>query len=183
MTTFVALLRGINVGGNRRLPMTDVRRWVTEVGATEVVTYIQSGNVVLRHPGRSAGTLRDDLERRIEAVTGWDIAVVVRTAAEWADLVAANPFPDADPTSLHVACYRDPPPAGALDGLDLAAHAPETCALVGAQLYLHLPNGMGRATLPVALGKLRPTGGGPPPVTTVRNWRTLTKLLELSRAR
>lgn len=180
MPTFVALLRGINVGGNRRLPMSDVRHWVAEAGATDVVTYIQSGNVVLRHPGRSPDRLRDDLERRLEAATGWDIAVVVRTATEWAALVAGNPFPDADPTSLHVACYRDPPADSALDGLDLEAHAPETCALVGAQLYLHLPDGMGRATLPIALARLRPVGGGPTPVTTVRNWRTVTKLLGLS---
>jgi uncharacterized protein (DUF1697 family) len=180
MTTFVALLRGINVGGNRRLPMTDVRHWVTEVGVTEVVTYIQSGNVVLRHPGRSADTLRDDLERRLAAATGWDIAVVVRTAAEWAALVAVNPFPDADPSTLHVACYRDRPAAGSLDSLDLVAHAPETCALVGAQLYLHLPNGMGRATLPGALSKLRPAPGAAPLVMTMRNWRTITALRELS---
>ncbi len=183
MPTHVALLRGINVGGRNKVTMADLREVVTSLGYTDVATYIQSGNVVLRHPGRSASTLRDDLERRIEAATGWDIAVVVRTAAEWADLVAANPFPDADPTSLHVACYRDPPAAGTLDALDLAAHAPETCALVGAQLYLHLPNGMGRATLPVALAKLRPGPGAAPLVTTVRNWRTVTTLLDLSSGR
>lgn len=183
MTTFVALLRGINVGGNRRLPMTVVRHRVTEAGATEVVTYIQSGNVVFRHPGRSATAIRDDLERRLAAATGWNIAVVVRTAAEWVALVAANPFADADPSTLHVACCRDPPPAGALDDLDLTAHAPETCVLIGAQLYLHLPNGMGRATLPGALTTLRPGPGAAPLVTTVRNWRTVTKLLDLSTVR
>ncbi len=183
MPTHVALLRGINVGGRNKVTMADLRAVVTSLGYTDVATYIQSGNVVLRHPGRSADRLRDDLERRIEAATGWDIAVVVRTAAEWAALVAANPFADADPTTLHVACCRDPPPAGALDELDPTAHAPETCVLIGAQLYLHLPNGMGRATLPVALNTLRPGPGAAPLVTTVRNWRTVTTLLDLSTVR
>lgn len=174
------LVRGINVGGNRKLPMTDLRTIAAKAGGTEVATYIQSGNVVLGHPARSAVALRDDLERRLHAATGWDLAVVVRTADELAAVVADNPFPESDPAALHVAFLRDPPPVGWFNGFDVEAHAPESVAVVGDHAYLHLPDGMGRATLPVALGRLRPPDGGPVPVTTTRNWRTVAKLVTLS---
>ncbi len=172
MTTYIALLRGINVGGKHKMAMADLRALFAEAGGENVTTYIQSGNVVFTHPGRASAKLGAELEQRIEALTGFGVAVVLRTARQWAAVVNDNPFPGKE-THLHVTFLSSDPPAGALDSVDAAAFAPEEFALVGRQLYLHLPNGMARTKLPKALDVF------PSPVTT-RNWRTVLKLAELA---
>lgn len=173
MTTFVGLLRGINVGGNRTVRMADLRAIVEGAGGSDVRTYIQSGNVVFSHRS-GAKALVPKLEKAIRAETGFDVPVVLRTAAEMASVIDRNPFPDADPNHLHVAFCEARPVASAYSAVDADAIAPEAFTLVGRELYLHLPNGMGRAKLPVALGRVE----GPP--ATVRNWRTVTKLRDMA---
>lgn len=156
--------------------MANLRDIATDAGGTDVVTYIQSGNVVLSHRLRSTAKLADLLAGAISDATGMDVPVMVRTATEWDAVVGANPYPDAGGTSLHVVFLADEPPTDALDPLDLAAFAPEHVTVVGRELYLHLPNGMGRAELPKALDKLGPAVRG-----TARNWNTVLKLQELLR--
>jgi len=169
----------VNVGRGRKLPMPALRTALEEAGCTDVVTYIQSGNVVLTPPAPVPEPLGPWLERIVAGVGGFDVPVVLRTRAELERTVAANPYPDAGGTQLHVVFLDERPGAGVLQGLDLDAFAPEACTLVGRDLYLHLPNGMGRAKLPVALEKAtRGTKG----VGTARNWNTVLKLVELARA-
>jgi len=172
VTTNIALLRGINVGGQHKVAMADLRALFADAGGEDVTTYIQSGNVVFTHPAGSSDKLGVDLERRIEAHTGFAVAVVLRTARQWAAVVRDNPFPGRE-THLHVTFLSSDPHAGALDSVDAAAFAPEEFELVGRQLYLHLPNGMARTKLPKALDVFST------PVTT-RNWRTVLKLAELA---
>jgi len=172
VTTYIALLRGINVGGKHKVAMADLRALFADAGAENVTTYIQSGNVVFTHPARSSGTLGVGLQQRIEARTGVAAAVILRTARQWAAVVDDNPFPGKE-THLHVTFLSSDPPAGALDSVDAAAFAPEEFELVGHQLYLHLPDGMARTKLPNALDVFST------PVTT-RNWRTVLKLAELA---
>jgi len=172
VATYVALLRGINVGGRHKVAMADLEDLFAEAGGKSIVTYIQSGNVVFTHVARSPDKLGADLARRIEAMTGFTVPVVVRTAAELAAVVANNPFPGREST-LHVTFLSADPPPGALDAVDAAAFAPEEFALVGREIYLHLPNGMARTKLPQALDVFST------PVTT-RNWRTVCKLVDLS---
>jgi len=171
--TSIALLRGINVGGSRKLPMADLRAIFAAAGYEDVTTYIQSGNVVFRHPKAAQAKVTAALEARIEEATGMAVPVVLRTAAEMAAVVRDAPFEVADPTHLHVAFFAAPPAPEAIGGLDLAAFAPEELVLSGRDLYLHLPNGMGRAKLPQLLGKVMATA-------TARNWRTVTTLAELA---
>ncbi len=173
MAALVALLRGINVGGRRSVPMATLRDLFAEAGAHEVRTYIQSGNVVFEHPA-SPAHLQRDLERRIEQATGFDVAVLIRTAGALAQLVTHNPFPDADPVTLHLAFLHHAPRAATVARLGLERFSPETLVVRGAHAYLHLPSGMGRAKLPVVLPKLDPDA-------TVRNWRTVTTLAEMAR--
>lgn len=175
MTTFIALLRGINVGGRHKVAMADLRALFAEAGGEDVTTYIQSGNVVFGHRARSPDKLGGELEQRIEAMAGFTVAVVLRTAAQMAAVVSDNPFPDVEPTKVHVTFLSSDPPAGALDKVDAAAFAPEEFVLAGRHIYLHLPNGMARTRLPQALDVF------PTPVTT-RNWRTVLKLVELAGA-
>jgi uncharacterized protein (DUF1697 family) len=168
---FVVLLRGINVGGRNRLPMARLRELCEEAGCIDVATYIQSGNVVLRsdHP-RDA--LRAALEQALARELASAPAVVVRTEAELAQVLASNPFPEADPASLHVAFATEE----VEPGVETDEFLPDELRVRGWEIYLHLPNGLGRSKLPPALERRLP---GP---ITIRNWRTVGKLAELASA-
>lgn len=176
MTTWVALLRAINVGTGRKVPMKPLATVFEDAGATGVVTYIQSGNVVFRHAARTPAGLAADLEARIRELAGFDVPVMLRTAREWEAVVDNNPYPGADPGQLHVFFLAREPAPGVVEALDLAALAPEELTVAGREAYCHLPNGLGRARLPaVAIPKLKVPA-------TARNWRTVLKLLALARA-
>jgi uncharacterized protein (DUF1697 family) len=177
VTVWVALLRGVNVGTGRKLAMADLRSVVDAAGGTDVRTYVQSGNVVFAHPSRSRGGLAADLSKRIGAVTGFAVPVVLRTAAELRAIVRGNPYPDASGTQLHVLFYGAKPATAELKQVDAARFAPEEFTARGAELYLYLPNGMGRAKLPVAIGRVVKEPA------TARNWKTVTALLEMAQAR
>jgi uncharacterized protein (DUF1697 family) len=174
MTAFIALLRGINVGGNRKIPMADLTDVFAAAGCGDVRTYIQSGNVVFTDDSRPEETLGDDLQRGIQAAMGFDVPVVLRRAEEWVSVIEQNPFPGIEPTKLHVSFLVAPPSAGEVEAVDGAAFAPEEFVVNGREVYLHLPDGMGRARLPPALGRTLLRS----PATT-RNWRTVEKLLDL----
>ena len=179
MPAYVALLRGINVGGNRMIKMADLREVFVAADADDVATYIQSGNVVFTHAARSEPTLAAELEKRIAKAAGFPVPVVLRTAGQLARVIEDSPFPDADADHLHVAFLAARPPANA-PTIDARAFAPERCAAVGRELYLYLPDGMGRSKLAAAvLAKPKAIGAG----GTARNWRTVLKLNELASAR
>jgi uncharacterized protein (DUF1697 family) len=179
MAREVVLLRGVNVGTGRKLSMAALRDALTAAGCSAVSTYIQSGNVVLTPPKPAPGDLTSWLEARIAEVAGFKVPVVRRTHAELEHLVSQNPYPEAGGTKLHVVFYAGDPGGDALDTVDLAAFAPESCRLVGRDLYLHLPDGMGRAKLPAALEKAGRKAGSPA-AGTARNWNTVLKLVELA---
>lgn len=177
---WIALLRGVNVGGRRRVPMAPLRAALADAGFTAVRTYVQSGNVVLDDRGDVAPA---DVARRIARVIDerFDVAtaVEVRTREQLAAIVADNPFPEAvaTPTALHVAFLSAPVEPAALADVDAAAYAPERFALRGRALYLHLPDGIGRSPLAQALSERRLGVRA-----TVRNWRTVAALLALADA-
>jgi uncharacterized protein (DUF1697 family) len=171
---YVALLRGINVGGKTKIPMAALRDTCAAAGCEDVVTYIQSGNVVLKSK-LTADKLRTALEVAIAKDFGFNPAVMIRTARELVAAVKSNPYPDADEKSLHVGFLHAAPNAATRKCLATIDCAPEELTIAGRDVYLHLPDGMGRAALPVQMERcLRPT-----PIT-VRNWRTVTKLVELA---
>jgi uncharacterized protein (DUF1697 family) len=169
----VALLRGINVGGKGTLPMADVRAIATELGYTDVATYIQSGNLVLSTTARATAVARD-LAAAIAAGSSVAPAVLVRTHRQLAKIVRDSPFlaRGEDPAHLHVT-FLDGPAAG-VARLDRPDYAPEEVFAIGKELHLLLPNGMGRSRLAADLA--RRTGS----VGTTRSWRTVTKLLEMA---
>ena len=178
MTRYVALLRGINVGGHNRLPMATLLGAVESVGGTDVATYVQSGNVVFTAP-RGAPTatpaMAEALRAALAAETGLDIAFVVRTADEWRAMIAANPYPAAanGAKALHVMSFAAPPGA-ALDAVDAARFAPEEFTVIGSDLYLHLPSGMGNSKLAGALEHASRAQPG-----TTRNWNTVSAIERL----
>lgn len=174
----VALLRGINVGGRASLAMADLRTVATDLGYGDVATYIQSGNLVLS-TSASAGQVADDLAAAIAAATSVAPAVMVRTRTQLAKVVRDNPFlggaAGRDEAHLHVV-FTDASARAGLTGIDLAGFAPEEAVARGHELYLHLPGGVGRSPLAIALGKQKGSVG------TMRSWRTVTKLLAMAEA-
>ena len=172
MARYAALLRGVNLGSHNKVAMPALRALVEGLGHTDVATYIQSGNVVFTAGSGSAAAVASKLENAIEKEFGFDVPVVVRTKAQLATLIKGNPF--ADPSKVHVAFLSAAPKAAALKAIDRDAYAPEEFAVKGKDVYLHLPNGVGRAKLTHTVLE-RKLGVG----ATYRNWTTVNKLHDM----
>jgi uncharacterized protein (DUF1697 family) len=174
MPTHVALLRGVNLG-KRRVSMAELRTLLEKLGYSDVSTYVQSGNAVVTSNERNESRIAAELEPELANALGFAVPVIVRSRADLAEVVKNNPFPYAagDPTKLHVTFLAEPLDPAWLGDLDAASFAPEDFATREREVYLSLPNGLGRSKLAVAVEKaLRGSG-------TTRNWRTVTALLDM----
>ena len=174
----IGLLRGINVGGKNKLPMDELVGLFAEAGCSDVKTYIQSGNVVFRAVPRIVARLAERVSGRIERRLGLRVPVVLRTAQELERVARTNPFlaAGADPELLHVMFLADEPAKAAVAGLDAKRSPPDEFAVVGREIYLRCPQGMARTKLTNAYFDAKLAT-----ISTVRNWRTVTKLIELAR--
>ncbi len=175
---WVALLRGVNVGGKNLVPMKDLARMFEDAGCTHVRTYIQSGNVVFRAAPRVVETLADRIGEAIATKFGFRVPVILRDTAQMKKTVENNPFlkPGVDEAGLHVYFLAAVPPAEQVAALDSYRSPPDAFAVHGCDVYLHMPNGMGRTKLTnLYFDKKLGT------VATARNWRTTVKLLEMMR--
>src|SRR3954467_14797545 len=150
MTTFVALLRSVNVGGTGKLPMSDLKEICEDLGFAAVRTYIASGNAVFT-TRKSEAAVKAGLEKRLETYAGRPIAVLVRTAAEMALVAANNPFPDAAPNRT-VAVFLDrAPPADTL--ASVRGRNDEQIELGRREIYIHYGDGMAKSKLVVPAAK------------------------------
>jgi uncharacterized protein (DUF1697 family) len=176
--TLIALLRGINVGGNNKLPMAGLATLFREAGCSDVRTYIQSGNVICKAGTHVADGLDARIAGAIEERFGLRVPVVLLTADEVAEAVRGNPFiaESGDERALHVAFLAHAPDAQSVAKLDPMRSPPDRFAVRGRAVYLHLPNGVARTRLTNAYldSTLRT-------VSTLRNWRTVLTLLEMTR--
>lgn len=176
MARQIALLRAVNVGGTTKVAMADLRGLFVELGFASPRTLLQTGNVLF-DANAPAAELERLLERETERRLGLRTAYFVRTAAEWAAVVAGNPFPDEaarDPGHLVLMPLKAAPDAAALAALRAAITGPETVGLVGKHLFVYYPDGIGRSKLTIKLteAKLGTQGTG-------RNWNTVLKLAAL----
>lgn len=169
MTVFVALLRAVNVGGTGTLPMKDLVTLCTSLGFEHVRTYIQSGNVVFES-ARAEREVGAELERALAERMGKRIDVAVRTAAALRATLAANPFPGAQPAQVGVLFLFENAPLDLLEGLRIPGR--EELRLVGREIFIHYPDGMGRSKL-----KLPPAAAG-----TIRNLNTVARLVAMAEA-
>jgi uncharacterized protein (DUF1697 family) len=173
---YLALLRGINVGGKNKLPMKDLVEIFIEAGCADVRTYIQSGNVIFRaSPGVSA-QLPEEITSLVAKRFGFQTPVILRTAEQLRDVISNNPFRKAGAAedTLHVMFLADLPSPLSVDNLDPDRSRPDTFIVRGQEVYLQLSNGVAGTKLSNNYfdSKLTTTSTG-------RNWRTVTKLLEL----
>ena len=178
MPQYVVLLRGINVGGRGKLPMTQLRGVLEEIGATDIATYIQSGNVVLHHKLTGVKALEERIAQGIEDMAGFRPQILMLNRAEFRKAAEANPFPKAetekDGKALHLFFLKGKPKPIDKAAWEAARSNSESYCLIDRVLYLHSPKGMtGSKLAPKAERWL-----GVP--TTARNWRTVTKLMEMT---
>jgi uncharacterized protein (DUF1697 family) len=181
MQTFVALMRGINVGATRKLPMADLRALCTKAGLKRPETYIQSGNLIVDAES-DADELRRQLEQAVTARFGFTIDIVVRPASAWQQYAAANPFAgdvDALPRMVHLYLSRDPAKSTAAKELDRKAQSGERIVLAGDALWIDY------GAKGVAGSRLSPpvidNACGSP--ATGRNWNSVQKIRDMIEAR
>jgi uncharacterized protein (DUF1697 family) len=176
MPVHIALLRGINLGSARRVPMGELRERLTGAGYGDVRTLLQSGNVVLSSPAKPDG-LAAELEDRLGDWFGFAVPVVVRSAEQLAAIVARDPLGDVatDPKKYVVTFLAGKPDAKFVRSIAGGDHEPERFAAHGRELYTWHPNGIQKSKLArlVTDERLGVTSSG-------RNWATVTKLLELA---
>jgi uncharacterized protein (DUF1697 family) len=170
----VSLLRGINVGGHNLLPMARLRAIYESLGCEDVMTYLQSGNVVFSRK-RAPAAVAAEVETAIHDEFGFEVRVLGRTHGELKLVVAADPFPDADP-SRRLVMFLEAALARTTAGeLAEVTSGKDVAILIGREFHLHCPDGIGNSKLTGLLSERR-LGV----TATGRNWRTVTRLLELS---
>ena len=177
MNIYIALFRGINVGGKHTLPMKELVRVLEELGCQNVKTYIQSGNVVFKSNENDVSELSDSISTRIKKRHGFAPFVLLLSLEELEKIVANNPFPEVqtDPKVLHIGFLASVPKEPNLKTLESLRGENERFRLVDNAFYLYAPNGVGRSKLAANTERLLGSS------MTDRNWRTVSKVLEMGK--
>lgn len=174
LTTYVALLRGVNVGGRNKLPMKELADIFTAAGCDSVRTYIQSGNVIFRADTRLAAELPSIVSARIDEHFGHKPKIILRSAEELGEIIHGNPFLRADEVTMYIMFLADTPTPEAIQKLDPDRSPPDRFKVRGANVYMWLKNSVADTKLTNAYfdTKLATIGTG-------RNWRTVQMVYEL----
>jgi uncharacterized protein (DUF1697 family) len=176
MHTYIAFLRGINVGGKNILPMKELAALLEGLGLKDVATYLASGNVVFRSDTNDVDRLADEIKAAIGQGHGFTPQILIRSRHDLEEAMTANPFPEGEsrPKTLHLFFLESPPADPDLEGLDSIKTATERFKLVDAVFYLHAPDGIGRSKVAARVEKLLGV------TATARNWRTVSKVMALA---
>ena len=176
MTRYAAMLRGINLG-KRQLKSAELKAVVEAMGFTDVKPVLASGNVVFEAGDAQPDAIERDLHAALERATGLKSDVFVRSGADLAKVIAANPFPDEArdrPSFLVVAFHKAPVDQAAIARVASGYAGPERMIAIDRELYTDYPDGQGRSNLPPLLQKSKLSQGN-----TARNWNTVSKLAAL----
>ncbi len=176
MNKWIALFRGINVGGNHILPMADLRAGLESLGLREAKTYIQSGNAVFRSRDEDGVALSGKIADWIEENYHFRPRILILPGDALRRIAAANPFPagEENPKNLHLYFLAAPAKSADLKAMDALKSDTENYLLTDTAFYLHAPDGVGRSKLATQVERLL----GVP--ATARNWRTISRILELA---
>ena len=179
MTTYISLLRGINVSGQKKIKMAGLVSLYEALGLKKVRTYVQSGNVIFDSAAGGARKLSQKIEEEIQKVFGFSVTVLIRTAAELQDVAENNLFlkkKATDITKLHVTFLSEKPDKAALKQLETIETGGDAFEVAEKHIYLYCPNGYGRTKLSNTFfeKKLKVAA-------TTRNWNTVTALLEMAK--
>ena len=180
MVTYISMLRGINVGGQKSIKMAGLKSLYESVGFTGVTTYIQSGNVVFRSRSKNAKTVGAEIAKAIHHSYGFTVTVIIRKPEELEKTIKKSPYAGRrgiDETRLHVT-FLDAKPAPALVGalVPLAAKSKDEYTVIGMEIYLHCPNGYGTSLLSNTFFEKHLKVAA-----TTRNWNTVKTLNAMSK--
>jgi uncharacterized protein (DUF1697 family) len=180
MPVYISLLRGINVGGNKQIKMAELKALYESLGLTRVQTLLQSGNVVFETTADDADALGRQIEAAIVDHFDFESRVIVRTPAQFAEVVAASPFSAEQlesPDKIQVMFLLAPPDPANFAALTAGYSGPEQMTIKGRELYIYFPEGVGRSKLSGNVVEKKLKGVG-----TMRNWNTVRKLHALAAA-
>ena len=172
MATYVAFLRGVNLGSNNKISMPALRAMAEDLGYTDVATYINSGNLIITSP-KKAAAVAQEISNAIKDMFGRAIAVTVRTPAQLKKILAENPYPDGNPSQVTVAFLMKTPPKDAKEKVAAVAKDYEPFTFAGQEVYVNYSQGMGRSKLAEKFSDIIGVS------STVRNIRTVEKVLAL----
>lgn len=174
MEKIVLLLRGINVGGRRKIAMADLRAAAIEAGFGDIRTYIQSGNLIFTADSAAAGEAA--IEGLIEACFGLKVEAIARTAEQWARYASGSPFADADERGnlVHLGLTKKPPAKGIVEAVAVRATLGETAVVEGDAIWIDFKDGVADTKISPAF--LDKAAGS---TVTMRNWRTVLKIAEM----
>ena len=176
---YISLLRGINVGGQKRIKMTDLVNIFESLGFKNVETYVQSGNVVFDYEPTDTKELAGQIENKISETYGFEVKTIIRTSDELENIIKNNPFvkePNIELDKLHVTFLLDIPESSTILSLSLNKEENEKFLIISREVYLYCPNGYGNTKLNNATFEIKLET-----VATTRNWKTINNLLEISR--
>ncbi len=176
MKTYIALFRGINVGGKSSLPMKELVALLEDLGARNVKTYIQSGNAIFQSAAENVSQLSDKISAEVKHRRGFTPHVLILELTDIEKAIAENPFPEAesDPSTLHLGFLAHTPKGADLEKMESLKKESEKFHLSDSVFYLYAPEGVGRSRLAASIEKLL----GVP--MTDRNWRTVCKIREMA---
>jgi uncharacterized protein (DUF1697 family) len=175
--TYVALMRGINVGGGRRITMNDLRNLISDLGHSDVLSYVQSGNIVFKADEPDPAVLSAAIEERIATELGLDVAVLIRTSKELTSITKRNPFTEREenPKALHVTFLEDAPTKSVVANLPDRTGGTDELKIIGREVFLWLPKGYADTKLQNAFFE-KNLGSR----ATTRNWKTVLQLTQMS---
>ena len=176
MPVYIALLRGINVSGQKLIKMTDLKELFQSLGCNNVQTYIQSGNVVFESAETEPSNLESQIMQAISSKYGFDVEVMVRTVEEFGRIIEKNPFPEAEGNKLYISFFRNPQQEIPFEELDKVKSDSEVYLFFESVMFLYCPEGYGITKLsnPFIEKKLKT-------VATTRNLNTVLKLIEMAK--
>ncbi|MCG2460648.1 DUF1697 domain-containing protein [Flavobacteriaceae bacterium F89] len=175
MKTYIALLRGINVGGHKKIKMADLKRMFESIDCKEVVTYVQSGNVVFKSSEKNIDKLENIIRNVILETFGFDVTILVKTKAELKKIVENNQFGnDEEAGSTYFVLLQTPPEKSLVDSLQRMSDENESFAITPFCVYLHCKKGYGNAKCNNNFFETKLKVAA-----TTRNYKTMIKLLEM----
>ena len=180
MKKYISMLRGINVSGQKKVKMADLKTLYESLELFHVKTYIQSGNVIFESSTSEDRELKTTIEKKIEKIFGFSVSVFIRSKDEFENIINRNPFVGQesieDDTKLLVTFLSDTPSESIENTIQQFAKKPEALVIRGREIYLHCPNGYGISKLSNNFLE-RKLGVA----ATTRNWKTVKRLYELSK--